>query len=86
MDQGQVFQFQSHQHFFGGEGGSALTTVKLWVATVVVPPVNGLESQVGARPELAPNETIFQPEAAFGSKLFRRSQIAKRPSWRSGMQ
>ena len=74
-----------------GEAGSALTTVKLWVgwekaATVVVPAVNGLESQVGARPELAANETICQPPAAFGSKLFRRSQIAKRPSWRSGMQ
>ena len=84
---GRFSNFNPISTFFGGEVGSAPTTVKLWVATVVVPAVNGLESQVGARPELAPNETIFQPEAAFGNKLFRpRSQIAKRPSGRSGMQ
>ena len=92
MDQRQLFQFQSHQHFFGGEeAGSALTTAKLWVGwkkpcnCCPVPAVNGLESQVGARPELAEgNETICQPAAAFGSKRFRpRSQIAKRRSWRS---
>ena len=92
MDQRHLFQFQSHQHFFGGEAGSALTTVKLWVgwekkaATVVVPAVNGLESQVGERPELAAagNETICQPQQLLSARNC--SQIAKIPSWRSGMR
>ena len=81
MDQRQLFQFQSHQDFFGGARKCTLTTVKLGLdgkklkkdvaaaATVVVPAVNGLESQLGDRPELAGNETISQPaaEAAFGN-------------------
>ena len=86
MDQRQLFQFQSHQHFFGGEeAGSALTTVKLWVGwkkpcnCCPVPAVNGLESQVGARPELLQKGTklYVSPQllsAANGSVLVHKLQ------------
>ena len=90
MDQRQLFQFQSHQHFFG-EGGSAhwqqlsfgLEGKKTLLQLLLSRPLMVLKAKLELE---AGNETIFQPAAAFGSNpQTPGSQIAKRPSWRSGM-
>ena len=76
MDQRHLFQFQSHQHFFGGEAGSALTTVKLWVGwekklqLLLSRPLMVLKAKlVNARSSRERNY-MSAAAAAFGNGLF----------------